>query len=221
MNKTAQSIQNKKIMNNIDTKKETIFLSDDKIFFTIEGEGEYVGQPSVFMRMSMCNLTCKNFASEASPNGCDSYISWSVKNKMTFDEIFQMMEDKEYISHLRNRAIFKLTGGEKVTKLIRGGSGSYNYATVLTDANRAYSWGNNDYGVLGIGTTTNQIGTPQLVKTGTGTVTDIANGSGYVNQNTTLYLYSDGALSVVGYGSGYANGDYTGSYTTVVVPMIF
>ena len=113
MNKTVQFIQEqKKIMSNIDIEKETLFLSDDLVFLTIEGEGEYIGQPSVFMRMSMCNLTCKNFASEASPNGCDSFISWSVKNKMTFAEIFQMMEDKGYIEHLRNRAIFKLTGGE-------------------------------------------------------------------------------------------------------------
>ena len=36
-----------------------IFLSDDKIFYTVEGEGEFVGYPSVFMRLSMCNLTCK------------------------------------------------------------------------------------------------------------------------------------------------------------------
>lgn len=89
-----------------------LYLSDDKIFYTIEGEGEYVGQPSVFMRLSMCNLTCKNFASPDSPNGCDSFISWSVKNKMTFEEIFQYMEERNYIEHLRNRAIFKCTGGE-------------------------------------------------------------------------------------------------------------
>lgn len=96
----------------IDINTETIFISDDKIFYTIEGEGEYIGQPSVFMRMSMCNLTCKAFASEDSPHGCDSYISWSVKNKMTFAEIFQFMEEHNYVKQLRNRAIFKLTGGE-------------------------------------------------------------------------------------------------------------
>jgi 7-carboxy-7-deazaguanine synthase len=96
----------------IDINTETLFLSDDKVFYTIEGEGEFIGQPSVFMRMSMCNLTCKGFASADSPNGCDSFISWSVKNKMTFAEIFQLMEDNNYIEHLRNRAILKLTGGE-------------------------------------------------------------------------------------------------------------
>lgn len=109
----------------IDCDKETIFLSDDLIFYTIEGEGEYIGQPSVFMRMSMCNLTCVGFASESSPNGCDSYISWSIKNKMTFNEIFKLMEDNNYVEHLRNAAIWKLTGGEpliqqkQLLKLVR------------------------------------------------------------------------------------------------------
>jgi organic radical activating enzyme len=96
----------------IDTSKETLFLSSDLLFMTIEGEGEFVGQPSVFMRMSMCNLTCSNFASPDSPNGCDSFIAWSVKNKMTFDEIFKLMEDNGFVEHLRNRAIWKLSGGE-------------------------------------------------------------------------------------------------------------
>jgi 7-carboxy-7-deazaguanine synthase len=96
----------------IDNNKETLFLSDDLVFYTIEGEGEFVGQPSVFMRMSMCNLTCIGFASEDSPNGCDSFVSWSVKNKKTFTEIFQMLEDNNYIEHLRSSAILKLTGGE-------------------------------------------------------------------------------------------------------------
>ena len=67
----------------MDLQNETIYLSDDKLFYTLEGEGEYIGQPSVFMRLSMCNLTCAGFVSEASPHGCDSYISWSIKNKMT------------------------------------------------------------------------------------------------------------------------------------------
>ena len=96
----------------IDNDKETLFLSDDLVFYTIEGEGEYIGQPSVFMRMAMCNLTCIGFASEDSPNGCDSFVSWSVKNKKTFNDVFQLMEDSNYIEHLRHNAILKLTGGE-------------------------------------------------------------------------------------------------------------
>ena len=85
----------------IDINTETLFLSDDRVFYTIEGEGEYVGKPSVFMRVAMCNLTCKGFASPDSPNGCDSFVSWSIKNKMTFAEIFQLVEENNYIEHLR------------------------------------------------------------------------------------------------------------------------
>lgn len=96
----------------IDIDNEYIFLSNDRLFYTLEGEGEYIGQPSVFMRMSMCNLSCKAFATKDSPHGCDSFISWSEKNKMTFSEIFQLMETNNYIKQLQNRAIFKLTGGE-------------------------------------------------------------------------------------------------------------
>jgi organic radical activating enzyme len=96
----------------INIEKETLFLSDDLVFYTIEGEGEFIGQPSVFMRMSMCNLTCIGFASKDSPNGCDSFVSWSVKNKKTFAEVFKLMEDSNYIEHLRYKAILKLTGGE-------------------------------------------------------------------------------------------------------------
>ena len=98
----------------IELRREHLFLSDDKIFYTLEGEGEYIGQPSVFMRLAMCNLTCKAFTSDDSPFGCDSYISWSIKNKMSFEDIFAMMEDpaNNFVEHLRNRAIFKITGGE-------------------------------------------------------------------------------------------------------------
>lgn len=90
----------------------TIFLSDDKIFYTIEGEGEYVGRPSVFMRLSMCNLTCKGFASADSPHGCDSFVSWSVKNRYTIDTILNKLDQEGHTKHLREGAIWKITGGE-------------------------------------------------------------------------------------------------------------
>ena len=89
-----------------------LFLSDDYVFYTIEGEGRYAGYPSVFMRLSMCNLTCQGFKSKDSPFGCDSFVSWSIKNKLEFDKVFKLLEEKDYISKLMNGAIFKITGGE-------------------------------------------------------------------------------------------------------------
>jgi len=91
---------------------KTLFLSDDFVFYTLEGEGRYIGWPSVFMRLSMCNLTCIGFKSEDAPFGCDSYVSWSKKNKMTFEEIAQLFEKNDYHEKLRQGAILKLTGGE-------------------------------------------------------------------------------------------------------------
>ena len=117
----------------MDLDKETLILSDDKIFYTIEGEGEYVGQRSLFMRMAMCNLTCIGFASEDSPHGCDSFISWTLKNKMTFNEIFQMMEDNTWIEKLEKGTIWKLTGGEpliqqkQLLKLVEAFVNKYNF----------------------------------------------------------------------------------------------
>jgi organic radical activating enzyme len=96
----------------IDIDKETLFLSDDLIFYTLEGEGSLIGQPSVFMRMSMCNLRCPGFASEASPYGCDSFVSWSIKNRMTFKQIFEFYETHKFIDKLKAGAILKYTGGE-------------------------------------------------------------------------------------------------------------
>ena len=89
-----------------------MFLSDDKVFYTVEGEGEYVGYPSVFMRLSMCNLTCQGFASEDSPHGCDSFISWSVKNKMTNNEILSMLDEQGHTDHLCNVSGFEILGYE-------------------------------------------------------------------------------------------------------------
>ncbi len=92
-------------------------LSDDKLFYTLEGESEYIGQPSVFMRLSMCNLRCPGFASPGSPNGCDSYISWSIKNKYTFQQIWdEFFIEQGFADKLNNGAILKYTGGEPLVQ---------------------------------------------------------------------------------------------------------
>lgn len=94
-----------------------LLISDDGPgFLTIEGEGMFIGQPSVFMRLFGCNLTCKAFASPDSPHGCDSYISWTKKNKWSFDDMFKFYDENGFIKHLRDRAILKITGGEPMLR---------------------------------------------------------------------------------------------------------
>lgn len=87
-----------------------IYLSSDKVFYTIEGEGRYAGMPSVFMRLAMCNLTCKGWATPDSPDGCDSAKAWRVKLLHTLAETINLLE--EYQARFLQGAILKLTGGE-------------------------------------------------------------------------------------------------------------
>lgn len=94
-----------------------LLISDDGPgFLTIEGEGMFIGQPSVFLRLFGCNLTCKAFASPDSPHGCDSYISWSKRNKWSFEDMFEFYEKNNFIKHLKDRAILKITGGEPMLR---------------------------------------------------------------------------------------------------------
>ena len=89
--------------------KEYLLISDDGPgFYTLEGEGEFIGQPSIFMRLFGCNLTCKGFSTKDAPFGCDSFISWSKKNKLTFVEIFDHYEKNKFISLLKMAQFSKL-----------------------------------------------------------------------------------------------------------------
>ncbi|MDA7618614.1 7-carboxy-7-deazaguanine synthase QueE [Verrucomicrobia bacterium] len=73
-----------------------MFVSE--IFYSIQGEGELAGVPSVFIRVSGCNLRCK---------WCDTkYASWYPEGEeMSIDEV---LTDVEF----HNAKHVVLTGGE-------------------------------------------------------------------------------------------------------------
>jgi 7-carboxy-7-deazaguanine synthase len=104
----------------IDCDKEYLLLAGEnkepEIFYTVEGEGALAGKPSVFMRFFGCNLRCPGFVSADSPSGCDSFVSWSIKNKRTFNEVFEILEKNHFIGFLEKGAILKYTGGEPLIR---------------------------------------------------------------------------------------------------------
>ena len=96
-------------------------LKVSELFYSIQGEGRFMGVPSIFLRMYGCNFTCAGFGMQKGQKsyeadvhathkelyrsydklplvstGCDSYASWHpgfkhLSPKMSFDEIADKM----------------------------------------------------------------------------------------------------------------------------------
>ena len=94
-----------------------------EIFYSLQGEGQYVGVPSIFLRTFGCNFTCGGFGmprgqisterdaiAKDAPKytdykdlplvstGCDSYASWDVR----FKHLSPFMEITEIVDKFQN-----------------------------------------------------------------------------------------------------------------------
>ena len=64
-------------MKNITIKSDSLLLSGDKVFFSLQGEGISIGKPAVFLRLHLCNLKC---------SFCDTKYTWDRKDKRFYTE---------------------------------------------------------------------------------------------------------------------------------------
>lgn len=76
-------------------------LRISEIFVSIQGETSRAGFPSLFIRLSGCNLRC---------SFCDTEYSWSEGTDMTIDEIVERALPYRWTDHVT------LTGGEPLAQ---------------------------------------------------------------------------------------------------------
>jgi 7-carboxy-7-deazaguanine synthase len=76
-------------------------LDIQEIFYTLQGEGPYAGQPAIFVRLGGCNLAC---------SFCDTEFE-SFK-KMTIEDIILQIEQLAHNNNTRKCNLIVISGGE-------------------------------------------------------------------------------------------------------------
>ncbi len=74
-----------------------------EVFYSIQGEGQTVGVPAVFLRLGGCNLLCKSETWV-----CDTIEVWKKGRSRYFDQVLNI----SHIYMLSNGAHLIITGGE-------------------------------------------------------------------------------------------------------------
>ena len=66
-----------RIPENVRLEQGVLRVSGDGVFYTIQGEGPSMGEPTVFLRLHVCNLRCV---------WCDAYYTWNPQSKEFWTE---------------------------------------------------------------------------------------------------------------------------------------
>lgn len=78
-------------------------INVSECFYSIQGEGQTMGTPAVFLRLGGCNLLC-----ESKNWRCDTIEVWRKSIATPFDKVFT----DDQLNSLKGRAHLIITGGE-------------------------------------------------------------------------------------------------------------
>ena len=81
--------------------KDNLIISEK--FYSIQGEGQTMGIPSIFVRLAGCNILCQSESWV-----CDSIEVWKKGTKTSFDKVFT----DEEVKRLKEGVHLIFTGGE-------------------------------------------------------------------------------------------------------------
>jgi len=94
-------------------------LSVSEHFLSIQGEGRSIGIPSVFLRLSKCNLTCGGLHTVQSKEldsgatwRCDTIEVWIKGTPYTYEVLYAIFLENGYVDALKWGAHLIITGGE-------------------------------------------------------------------------------------------------------------
>ena len=103
--------------------KIALHNSNPEIFYTIQGEGKNIGKPSIFIRLSLCNLYCF---------WCDTDYTWNWENtnfrhQNDSNQAYKKFKKSDHIIKMTNEEILKklkkypcenlvITGGEPLVQ---------------------------------------------------------------------------------------------------------
>lgn len=93
--------------------KDYLVVSEE--FYSIQGENPTVGIPSIFLRVTGCNLTCQGWSyigKSGEKLGCDSADVWKKGTKQSIKEIYERWKSLGWVDRLISGSHLVVTGGE-------------------------------------------------------------------------------------------------------------